>query len=107
MTLREKQSLFAKLIAQLMTWIFAQGWEITCGDFNRPDHLGHMQNSCHYIRLAADLNLFVNGQWVSDYSPEWQQIGDYWKTLDAGCRWGGDFQSKDLNHFSIENAGFM
>lgn len=107
MTLREQQSLFAKLIGQLIPWIYGSGWELTFGDFTRPDHLGHMLNSAHYIRLAADLNLFVAGEWKQTDCPEWQAIGAYWLTLDPLCRWGGKFAQVDLNHFSLMRGGFM
>lgn len=106
MTIREKQSLFAKLIGQLLGWITSNaGWEVTFGDFNRPDQHGHMDNSLHYIRLAADINLFVDGVWKDEDCPEWQTIGAYWKGLHSLCRWGGDFTEKDLNHFSLEHNG--
>lgn len=107
MSLREKQSLFAILIAKMISWIYDQGWQVTCGDFARMDHAGHMENSCHYLRLAADLNLFVDGAWKDRDCPEWQKIGAHWKTLDAAARWGGDFRERDLNHFSLEHHGFM
>ena len=105
MTLRQKQSLFARLMQQLLTFIHANGWEVTFGDFNRPDRKGHMPNSIHYIRLAADLNLFVKGNWKSSDCPEWRMIGAYWKGLHPLCAWGGDFRSVDLNHFSLRHEG--
>jgi len=105
MTLRETQSLFALLIARLMVWINEQGWEITVGDFNRPDGRGHMAASNHYIRLAADLNLFVNDGYVITDSVEWQKIGAWWEALHPLCRWGGRFTQADYNHFSLEWNG--
>lgn len=106
MTLREAQSLFAKLIGQTISWICGHdGWELTFGDFNRPDRLGHMENSLHYVRLAADMNLFVNGSWIQHDSEEWEAIGSYWTALHPMCRWGGHFKQGDLNHFSMEWEG--
>jgi len=105
MKLREKQSAFALAVAKLIVWIYEQGWEVTVADFNRPDQLGHMPDSCHYLRLAADLNLFVNGQWMDHYCPEWQAIGAKWKTMGEFAAWGGDFKSKDLNHLSFTHEG--
>lgn len=105
MTLRQTQSVFALLVAKLMVWINERGWEITVGDFNRPDNHGHMENSCHYIRLAADLNLFVDGVWKDEDCPEWQEIGKQWKSMHPLCRWGGDFTQVDLNHVSFEWQG--
>jgi hypothetical protein len=105
MRLREKQSAFARAVGKLIVWIYEQGWEITFADFNRPDHLGHMPNSCHYIRLAADLNLFVDGQWMDHDCPEWQAIGRQWKMAGEFASWGGDFESRDLNHISFSHDG--
>jgi len=104
-TLRETQSLFAGLVGKLIVWVYEQGWELTFGDFNRPDGHGHMPNSNHYIRLAADLNLFIGGEWKTSDCLEWQKIGAYWESLHDLCRWGGRFTQVDLNHFSLEWLG--
>jgi hypothetical protein len=113
MTLREKQSLFAKLLAELITWISANGWEVTLGeghvadtDAADGDYDGpHLRQGGHYKRLAMDLNLFVAGEFKSADCPEWQAIGAHWKSLHPLCRWGGDFAKRDYNHFSLEDAG--
>jgi hypothetical protein len=104
-TLREQQSLFAGLVGKLLVWIYGQGWEVTFGDFNRPDGHGHMANSLHYQRLAADLNLFVSGVYQDKDCVEWQQIGAYWESLHDLCRWGGRFPQADYNHVSLEWEG--
>ena len=105
-TLRQQQSLFSKYLGQLLVWIYeVDGWEITMGDVYRPDHQGHAPNSTHYVRLAADLNLFVDGTWQQGDCPQWQMIGRYWKSLDDQNRWGGDFKQVDLNHVSMEWGG--
>jgi hypothetical protein len=106
LTLRQKQSLFAKLIGQLIGFVYSMGWELTFGDVWRPDKKGHMPGSVHYIRLAADVNLFVGGIWKDRDCPEWQTIGRFWKGLDPLCAWGGDFRGDvDLNHFSLAHDG--
>jgi hypothetical protein len=64
-----------------------------------------MAGSLHYIRLAQDLNLFVNGKWQKSDCPEWRSIGNKWESLDPMARWGGRFKSVDLNHFSFEHEG--
>ncbi len=102
MTLREKQSLFAKLIAHLITWAFQQGYEITVGDFAAVD--GHRTHSCHYLRLAADLNLFIKGVYQTS-SEAHAPLGAYWKTLSPLCKWGGDFKKPDGNHYSLQHLG--
>ncbi len=102
MTLRQKQSLFAKLIAQLMTWACAQGYELTVGDFNAYD--GHRAHSCHYLRLAADLNLFIGGSFLTKTEAH-APLGAYWKSLHPLCKWGGDFTKPDGNHYSLYHEG--
>lgn len=114
MSLREKQSAFARCIAQLILWIYEQGMEVTLGegyvgdtDAADGDYDGpHMKNGQHYKRLAMDLNLFINGQWVTDGGhPQWARIGARWKQFDSLARWGGDFAKRDSNHFSFESEG--
>lgn len=125
MTLREKQSLFALLLAQLIVWIDSKGWAVTLadvgvGELRKVQLLGvngkptgpkmqaldrvHMKGSLHYSRLAADLNLFVNGKWIQSGShPAWTAIGERWESLDPLCRWGGRFA--DSNHVSLAHGG--
>lgn len=105
MTLLEKQQAFAEAIGQLLAFIYARGWAVTFGDAWRPDAKGHMPGSLHYSRLAIDLNLFVRGVWMDTDCPEWQELGVVWKTFHELARWGGDFRSRDLNHFSFEHEG--
>jgi len=119
-TLRQKQSLFARLLAELVLWIYSQGWEVTQGegavDQVRKAQVNggtqtvhdrqHMLGSLHYLRLAQDLNLFVDGHYVPDGGhPAWKAIGERWKSLDPGCAWGGDFDTVDANHVSLRHAG--
>ena len=116
-TLREHQTLFARLLAKLITYAFDQGYEITMGEVSveesRRSRSGttfadgmHMPKSLHYHRLAADLNLFVAGDYVADGShPAWADLGAYWRSLHELAAWGGDFASRDSNHFSLRYGG--
>jgi hypothetical protein len=57
-------------------------------------------NSLHKDRLAIDLNLFKNQDYLKsteDYLP----LGEYWESI--GGAWGGRFN--DGNHFSLEHNG--
>ena len=129
MSLRERQSLFAVLLAELIAWISKQGWAVTLADgsvdtprkFRAEDgrvfwatDAHHMPGSLHYQRLAQDLNLFVDGAWISRASPVWAAIGEKWLSLHPDCSWGGDWDEDhrpfepgegDANHFSIAFGG--
>ena len=108
MSLRERQSEFARKIPLLMLYAYALGYELTLGDVwaNR----GHSDNSCHYIRLAADLNLFKNGRYLSK-TQDHKKLGEFWESI--GGSWGGRFgesnpgagDGHDGNHYSLSWEG--
>lgn len=108
-SLGNKQRLFMWCMGQLIDYAYDQDLALTAGDFSRKDNAGHMRGSLHYDRLAADLNVFiftVEGAWEYlesyDEAPGvWDRLGVYWTNLHPLARWGGDFASRDLNHFSI------
>lgn len=113
-TLSEKQQRFAVLVAKLILWAFEHGYGITFGEAYRTLEQAQLNekkgsgilNSLHRQRLAVDLNLFANGKYQTD--PEaYRPLGDYWKSLNLLCRYGGDFKSKDANHFSMEHEGLQ
>lgn len=104
MTLREKQSLFVRLIGEFIEWVYAQGYQLTFGESYDDDGIGHMKNSNHYIRLAQDFNLFVDGKYIADgHHPVYTFLGNKWESMHTLCRWGGRFN--DANHFSLEHEG--
>ena len=98
LSLRSKQSLFALLVSVLIQKAYAMGYEITFGDAWAYD--GHRQGSLHYIRLAIDLNLFRDGEYLTR-TEDHQELGEYWESL--GGSWGGRFG--DGNHYSWEHEG--
>lgn len=57
-------------------------------------------HSVHCDRLAQDMQMFKDGAWLTDEAP-YRELGNFWRTLDPLCRWGGDF--RDPDHFSIES----
>ena len=115
MTLREKQSIFAKLIGYLILRTYDMGFELTLGEaWRSPEEADRLsktgdgiKNSLHTQRLAMDLLLFKDGKFLTD-TLAYQPIGKVWEsfsTPDYTCCWGGRFARKDGNHFSIAHGG--
>jgi hypothetical protein len=111
-TLGQHQRRFPPLLAKLVEWAYANGYEMTEGEsYRTPEqaalnaqHGTGIANSLHILRLAKDYNVFKDGVWLQD-SAQLKPLGDYWKTLDPACAWGGDFSKPDGNHFSLSWAG--
>lgn len=101
MTLREKQSKFAVMAAQLILKAVEMGYEVTLGDAYRDSRCdyGHPQ-SLHRIRLAIDINLFKDGVFLTE-TADHEPIGLWWESI--GGSWGGRFN--DGNHYSLEHGG--
>ncbi len=109
MTLREKQSKFAHMVALLIQHAEDIGYQLTFGDAYRDPRVhGAMgekksysaANSCHKIRLAVDFALFKDGKYLTNTS-DYRPLGEYWERL--GGTWGGAWS--DGNHFSLEHEG--
>ncbi len=93
MTLRQKQSKFVRMVADLIIFAYDQGYELSFGDALAKD--GHIENSFHYKKLAIDLNLFRNGRYFKDTEFH-RPLGLYWESI--GGSWGGRWA--DGNHYS-------
>jgi hypothetical protein len=105
--LRDKRIKFTRLLAELIQWGNAQtGYEIALGrDFDEGhEPLHHMAGSLHYMGLANDLALYVDGVYQTE-TEQYKRLGDAWKSLDPDCCWGGDFEIVDGNHLSIKFGG--
>lgn len=100
MTLRQLQSAFARKIAVLKLVAYEMGYEITEGEYYRDPRVpyGH-EMSLHKKRLAADLNLFKDGVWLTDGSGH-HELHDIWDHMGGAKR-----IDDDLNHYSIEFHG--
>ncbi len=102
MRLGEKQELFAELYAEHLIWLHAAGYKTRLGDVFAHD--GHKDNSNHYLKLAGDINLFKDGDFIT--TTEGHRIsGEQWETRHELCRWGGRFD--DGNHYSLIHEGRM
>ncbi len=109
MTLREKQSIFLKNVALLITWAFKNGYELTGGELQRPEEmqeiyvkkgLSKTMDGQHLKKLAIDLNLFINGEYRTDREA-FRPLAEYWKSLHpdnvSGYDWGWD-----IGHFQMK-----
>lgn len=103
MTLRQKQSLFARLSLELELRMWLAGYETTCGDALRPMDAtyGHPQ-STHKFKLAKDILLFKDGKYLRE-TEDHEVFGLWWEQQHELCRWGGRFN--DGNHYSFEHNG--
>lgn len=99
-TLREKQSRFVRMVGLLIDYAYLQGFELTFGDAYALT--GHKENSLHGKRLAIDLNLFRNGEYLTTTEAH-LPLGELWERL--GGTWGGRFSNPDGNHYSLEHEG--
>ncbi len=99
--LREKQSEFAVMAAQLILKANEMGYEVTLGDAFRSQACTHGRpHSLHRMRLAIDLNLFKDGRYLTA-TEDHRQLGMWWESI--GGAWGGRFA--DGNHYSLEHNG--
>lgn len=110
MTLREHQSLFARLLPRLLDFAYNNGYEVTLGEAWRPPETAELYaktgrgiaNSLHTDKLAIDLNLFKNGVFLGS-TEDHRPLGEFWEALHPLCRWGGRF--RDGNHYSVTYGG--
>lgn len=110
MTLREKQSAFAALVADLIVHARSLGFELSFGEaYRSPEEAARLAKagkgikaSLHCQRLAIDLNLFKDGKYLSSTEAH-RPLGEWWEQLHPLCRWGGRFN--DGNHYSFTNGG--
>lgn len=116
MTLRQKQSMFARMVARLLLQAEDMGYEVTFSEAYRdPEWAKEMArrgkgiaNSLHTERLAIDLNLFKDGKYLSS-SEDHRPLGEWWESI--GGTWGGRFTDSkgnpkpDGNHYSLAHGG--
>jgi hypothetical protein len=67
-----------------------------------------IRSSLHCLGLAADLNLYLNGEYLSD-SEAHRKFGEFWRSIHPANRWGGDWDGdgvadpgdNDGNHYEM------
>lgn len=108
-----KQKLFMRLLGEFLVWIYQQPeYEIVGGELQRMKVQADanavvgtgISNTLHLKCLAIDLMLFVAGVYRTD-TESYRPLGEKWKSMHPDCRWGGDFQHPDGDHFSITFEG--
>jgi hypothetical protein len=112
----EKQKCFANLVAALITEAQRRGYGVTLGEcWRTPEEAKRnaeegdgIVHSLHILRLAIDINLWLDSKWLSR-DEDYLSLGEWWEKQSFGsfikCCWGGRFQKGDGCHFSIEHKG--
>jgi len=99
MNLRETRIKFSYLFAEkLLPKARELGFEYAIGEVAQFQLQGHMNGSLHYSGCAGDPALYKNGVYLVR-SEDYQELGEYWESLDPDCKWGGRWG--DGNHFSF------
>ena len=113
MRLGAKQELFARLFVEHCVWLLIRGYDIRFGDIFARE--GHRKGSNHYLKLAGDLNLFKNGEYLTR-TEDHLESGTMWESRHELCRWGGNWDKDDHpgepgendgNHYSLIHRGGM
>lgn len=91
----DAQRQFARHVPLLLSRAFELGFEVTLGDAYRDPRCPYgSKSSRHKVRLAIDLNLFKDGEYLRKTSDH-EELGTFWESL--GGIWGGRFN--DGNHY--------
>lgn len=111
LTLRQKQSLFARLLVTLILRAEKTGHEVTLGEVWRSPETVRLYAemgkgsaaSVHPLKIAADVNLFRDGRYLSSTESH-RKLGEWWEAQHELCRWGGRFSRPDGNHYSLAHG---
>jgi hypothetical protein len=99
MPLNPQQFKFTQMVSLLIQYAYFLGYTINLGDaWSKSVYGAHSRNSKHFDRLAIDINLFEDGEYLTGTAAH-EPLGKFWKLL--GGSWGGDFKHKDGNHYSL------
>ena len=124
MKLGVKQRLFHRMffhsfMPRAWEWAKANGIEIVVSETwrdpvtaaaNQRKGVG-IANSLHCEKLAVDLQLFRDGDYIED-TKEYAPLGLLWESFSTTvggevieCCWGGRFNRRDGGHFSLAHDG--
>lgn len=97
MTLRQRQSKFAEMVVDLLVYLLQNGYEFTFGHaFRCKDCHTGIAKSLHKDKLAIDINLFKDGEYMAK-TEDHLLLGEFWEKM--GGKWGGRFKNSDGNHY--------
>jgi hypothetical protein len=97
-------------LAKLLQHVEQIGLTCSVGEVHRPPEMAKIYakqgkgilDSQHCKKLAVDLFLFANGQFLQK-KEDYKLLGEYWKGLHPENRWGGDFTTRiDSVHFEMK-----
>lgn len=106
MTLGDKRRLFTEAIALLTLYARylgdrkGQHWRLAGDQLKRCQEcpVGH-ERSLHKIGLAEDMNLYIDGVYITDGTGH-DELHDYWDLLG-----GAERIANDMNHYSFAHGG--
>lgn len=129
MSMTERQKLFTRNIAKLISYAYDNGFELALNEVARPIEMQKLyvqtgrsktMQSRHLDKLAADFVIWKNGKMMfppnqtnDEYLREIEiarPLGEYWESLHADNVWGGDWNRngimderfRDPYHFEIK-----
>lgn len=111
--LLDKQWEFSQSLASLIRQAYLYGFRVQMGEVYRTPLQAAanaasgsgIANSVHCDHLAVDINLFTpDGTYITDDTGH-KLLGPWWKLLGPDYRWGGNFDRRDFNHYSITPDG--
>ena len=101
----KSQQKFARMVGQLLGFIYEHGWAVSFGECWRTPEQAELnakkgigiKNSLHCDRLAVDLNFWKDGALI----PTPLEVVEFWEGIggSAGYRFG------DPPHFSLAYGG--
>lgn len=108
--LLDQQQLFMRLLPRLIDAAHDLGYEVTAGELYRTPEQAKLNaakgtgiaNSLHCDRLAVDLQLFEQDNYLTHQAP-YEALGKVWEGMHTDCAAG--FRFGDPNHFSLRFGG--